>query len=45
MTNKYESPELDIVWMDYDVLTASDNDVPFPDNDVDDEDQDWGQYY
>lgn len=42
MMDKYEAPELEIVLIDYDVLTASDNDASFSD---DDEYGDWGQYY
>lgn len=43
MMKKYESPEIDIILMNYDVLTTSDNDAPFDGDD--DETQDWGQYY
>ncbi len=43
MKKYYESPELDIFKINYDVLTASDNDAPFDGND--DEADDWGQYY
>ena len=43
MKKKYESPEFDIYRIEYDVLTASDNDAPF--DGEDDEEQDWGQYY
>ena len=43
MMKKYESPEIDIILMNYDVLTTSDNDTPFDGDD--DETQDWGQYY
>ena len=42
MKKKYESPELDIIKIGYDILTASDNDAPF---DGEDDDLDWGQYY
>ena len=41
---KYETPEIELLWLEYDVLTASgDNDVPF--DGEEDEEQDWGQYY
>ena len=44
MKNNYETPELLLIKIDYDVLTASDNDAPFTDNDSND-DLDWGEYY
>ena len=43
MMKKYESPEIDIHLINYDILTTSDNDTPF--DSEDDETQDWGQYY
>lgn len=44
MIKKYESPELEAVLLDCDVLTSSDNDAPFPGGE-DDEHSNWGQYY
>ena len=44
MVRKYESPELDVILLDYDVLTGSDNDGSFP-GDSDDDNLNWGQYY
>lgn len=44
MNRKYETPEIDFLWIMGDLLTlSSDNDSPF-DNGEDDE-QNWGQYY
>lgn len=43
MMKKYESPEIDIHLINYDILTTSDNDTPF--DSEDDETEDWGQYY
>lgn len=44
MIKKYESPEFEVVLLDYDVLTGSDNDAPFPGGE-DDDHLNWGQYY
>ena len=48
MNKKYESPEIELLWLALDILTtslnASDNDVLFGDGNNDDK-QNWGQYY
>jgi hypothetical protein len=44
MNKKYESPEIELLWLALDILTTSDNDVLFGDENNDDE-QNWGQYY
>ena len=44
MIKNYESPELEVVLLDYDVLTSSDNDAPFPGSE-DGDLSNWGQYY
>ena len=45
MNKKYEELRIELLWLEFDVLTASpgDNDAPF--DGEDDEEQDWGQYY
>ena len=43
MKKQYQSPELDYYKLDYDVLTSSDNDAGFGNEDGDD--FAWGQYY
>ena len=46
MIKNYESPELELVWLKLDVLTASgDNDAPFTDYEEPPIEEDWGQYY
>ena len=44
MNRIYESPELEVIRLDYDVLTGSDNDGSFPGS-GDDDHLNWGQYY
>ena len=44
MMKNYETPDFLILPIDFDILTASDNDAPFIDND-DNGEEDWGQYY
>ena len=44
MNKKYKNPEIELLCVDFDILTTSDNDVPFGGEDNDDE-QNWGQYY
>ncbi len=44
MNKTYVSPELEVILMDYDVLTGSDNDGSFPGSN-DEDGMNWGQYY
>ena len=43
--NTYETPDFLLVPIDFDILTASDNNAPFGDREEEKEEQDWGQYY
>lgn len=46
MALNYQAPELEIIKLNYDILTSSgDNDAPFSDFTDNDDQMDWGQYY